>query len=171
MNSVILENIPITAEVTALSPQYSTEEREEGLKALLEKHPDAGVLVHPESPKKVIELADVVGSTSQLIKATQELPHKKFVVATDRGIFYKMKQAAPEKTLMESPTEGVDATCTSCAHCPWMAMNELETLADVFDRDDNEIIVDPTLGEQAMLPLRRMLDFAADIQVTVKGNA
>jgi len=50
-------------------------------------------------------------------------------------------------------------------------MNELETLADVFDRDDNEIIVDPTLGEQAMLPLRRMLDFAADIQVTVKGNA
>jgi quinolinate synthase len=52
-----------------------------------------------------------------------------------------------------------------------MAMNDLEALAGVFDRDDNEINVDPALGEQAMVPLRRMLDFAADIQVAVKGSA
>jgi quinolinate synthase len=52
-----------------------------------------------------------------------------------------------------------------------MAMNDLETLANVFDRDDNEIMVDPALGERAMLPLRRMLDFAAEINVSVKGNA
>ena len=147
--------------------------REEGLKALLEKHPDAGVLVHPESPKKVIELADVVGSTSQLIKATQELPHKKFVVATDRGIFYKMKQAAPEKTLMESPTEGIDATCTSCAHCPWMAMNGLDNLVKVLETGRNEIKVAEELRLKALGATQRMMAFAKNrtIQVLGRSNA
>lgn len=46
-------------------------------------YPDAAILVHPESPEAVIELADAVGSTSQLIKAAQTLPNKTFIVATD----------------------------------------------------------------------------------------
>ena len=134
-------------------------------------YPDAAVLVHPESPAPVLELADRVGSTTQIINAAKELDNKRFIVATDQGIFYKLQQEAPDKEFIIAPTAGEGATCRSCANCPWMAMNELESLAQVFDRGDNEIFVDPTLGERAMVPLRRMLDFAAELKVTVKGNA
>lgn len=131
-------------------------------KALLDlkaQYPDAAVLVHPESPESVVEIADAVGSTSQLIKATTTLPNPQFIVATDQGIFYKMQQACPDKTLLVAPTAGSGASCRSCANCPWMAMNELENLSRVFSASDNEIFVDPALSEKALLPLERMLSF------------
>lgn len=128
----------------------------EDLKAL---HPDAAVLVHPESPASVVALADVAGSTSQLIKAAQELPHNKLIVATDRGIFYKMQQVVPDKTLFEAPTAGNGATCKSCAHCPWMAMNELDNLAGALRNGSGEVFVDAGLRARALKPLERMLNF------------
>ncbi len=130
-----------------------------GLEDLKALYPDAAVLVHPESPEPVVALADVVGSTSQLIKAAQNLPNQEFIVATDQGIFYKMQQLCPDKTFHVAPTAGSGATCRSCANCPWMAMNALENLASVFEQDDNEIHVDPELARKAMIPLQRMLDF------------
>jgi quinolinate synthase len=142
-----------------------------GIADLKNVYPDAAVLVHPESPAPVLELADRVGSTTQIIRAAQEMDNQRFIVATDQGIFYKLQQQAPGKEFIIAPTAGEGASCRSCANCPWMAMNELETLAGVFDRDDNEIFVDPALGKQAMVPLRRMLDFAAELNVQVKGNA
>ena len=122
-------------------------------------YPDAAVLVHPESPSAVVDLADVVGSTSQLIKAAQTLPNREFIVATDQGIFYKMQQLNPDKVFHIAPTAGSGATCRSCANCPWMAMNALDNLANVFDQGDNEILVDADLARQAMIPLQRLLDF------------
>lgn len=124
-------------------------------------HPEAAVLVHPESPPSVIEQADVVGSTSQLIRAAQQMDNEVFIVATDRGIFHKMRGLAPGKTFIEAPTAGEGATCRSCAHCPWMAMNELRTLARSLREGLNEVQVDPELGRRAMVPLNRMLEFAA----------
>jgi len=123
-------------------------------------YPDAGVLVHPESPAAVVDLADCVGSTSQIIKAAGELPQDTFIVATDRGIFHYLRKMNPGKRFIEAPTAGDGATCRSCAHCPWMAMNELEALRDcLLDGTGREILVDPEVGKQAMIPLRRMLDF------------
>ena len=130
------------------------------LKQLIQEHPDAGVLVHPESPAGVIEMADIVGSTTALIRAARELPQDKFIVATDHGIFYKMQQAAPGKTFIAAPTGGEGATCKSCAHCPWMAMNGLHNLIDVFDRTDNEIHVDETIRTRALRSTQRMIEFA-----------
>ena len=130
----------------------------EDLKAL---YPEAAVLVHPESPAPVVELADVAGSTSQLIKAAKELPNDKLIVATDRGIFFKMQQAVPEKTLFEAPTAGNGATCKSCAHCPWMAMNALDNLADALRHGRGEVFVDDELRTAALKPLERMLNFQA----------
>ena len=132
-----------------------------GLADLKKVYPDAAVLVHPESPAAVIELADVVGSTTQIINAARTRDNPQFIVATDQGIFYKLQQQAPDKEFIIAPTAGNGATCRSCAHCPWMAMNALQNLSTVFDRSDNEIAVDPLIAEQAMRPLRRMLDFAA----------
>ncbi len=135
-------------------------------------HPEAAVLVHPESPAKVVEMADAVGSTSQLIKAATEMPNESFIVATDKGIFYKMQQLAPNKTLIEAPTAGDGATCKSCAHCPWMAMNGLEALKNaLLEPIGKEVFVDEKLAERAMIPLNRMLDFAAELKMKVKGNA
>ena len=131
----------------------------DGIRRVKEEHPDAAVLVHPESPASVIELADLVGSTSQIINAAVEMDNPEFIVATDQGIFHTMQKAVPGKELIIAPTAGHGATCYSCANCPWMAMNELESLAQVFDRDDNEVLVDPALGERAMQPLQRMLNF------------
>ncbi|CAA0081579.1 Quinolinate synthase A [BD1-7 clade bacterium] len=131
-----------------------------GILDLKHVYPDAAVLVHPESPESVVELADHVGSTSQIIQAAKDLDNEQFIVATDQGIFYKMQQEVPTKELIIAPTAGSGATCRSCANCPWMAMNALDNLADALENDLNEIHVDPALGEQAMRPLQRMLDFA-----------
>jgi len=131
-----------------------------GILDLKHVHPDAAVLVHPESPASVIELADHVGSTTQIIRAAEEMPQQTFIVATDQGIFYKLQQAAPDKQFIIAPTAGQGATCRSCANCPWMAMNDLEAMAAVFDQPDNEVHIAPDLGQRAMRPLERMLAFA-----------
>ncbi len=135
--------------------------RARGIAQMKALYPDAAVLVHPESPESVVDIADAVGSTSQLTKAAQTLPHKQMIVATDRGIFYKMQQAAPDKELFEAPTAGEGATCRSCAHCPWMAMNALDNLAGALREGSGEIFVDDALRQQALKPLERMLNFNA----------
>lgn len=138
-----------------------------GVLDLKKAHPEAAVLVHPESPASVVEIADVVGSTSQLIKAAVDLPNPTLIVATDKGIFYKMQQLAPHKTFIEAPTAGSGATCRSCAHCPWMAMNALDNLLAVLESETGagqEIFVDPDVGARAMVPLNRMLEFSRSLK-------
>ncbi len=140
--------------------------RGRALAALKAQYPEAGVLVHPESPADVIRLADAVGSTSQLIKAAQTMPRQRFIVATDRGIFYKMQQAAPGKEFIAAPAMGEGATCRSCAHCPWMAMNGLHNLLHVLETGANEIVLDEAIRVQALRATRRMLEFAATLRRT-----
>lgn len=132
------------------------------LKALLDMkqlYPDAAVLAHPESPLAILDIADVVGSTTQIINAAVKRPESTFIVATDQGIFYKLKQAAPQKDFIMAPTSGAGATCRSCAQCPWMGMNTLQNLYESLRDGSNEIRVDPDLGKRAMIPLQRMLEF------------
>ncbi|MCC5886378.1 MAG: quinolinate synthase NadA [Gammaproteobacteria bacterium] len=130
-----------------------------GLADLKAVYPDAAVLAHPESPRGVLELADVVGSTSRILRAAMEMPNDTFIVATDNGIFSTLRRKAPGKRFIEAPTAGSGATCRSCAHCPWMAMNELDALAATLRSGGNEIKVDAELARKAMIPLQRMLDF------------
>lgn len=133
------------------------------LQKLREVHPSAAVLVHPESPGNIIEQADVVGSTTQLINAAKTMKNDTFIVATDNGIFYKMKQAAPGKKLIEAPTGGIGATCMSCAHCTWMAMNGLQNLADSLENGSNEVFIAEDIRQQAIKSVTRMLDFAKEM--------
>ncbi len=129
------------------------------LAALKQQYPDAAILVHPESPEAVVNMADAVGSTSQLLKASQTLPNQQFIVATDNGILYKMRLASPHKTFIEAPTGGQGATCKSCAHCPWMAMNSLKNLAESLEQGSNEVLVPEDIRQKALIPLQRMVDF------------
>ncbi len=133
------------------------------LATLKARHPEAAVLVHPESPAGVVGLADVVGSTTALIRAARELPNPEFIVATDNGIFHKMREAAPGKVFLEAPSGGAGATCASCAHCPWMAMNSLDGLERVLATGHNEVHIDEEVRRKAVVPIQRMLDFAAGL--------
>ena len=134
------------------------------LEAMKKEHPGARVLVHPESPPDVVALADAVGSTSGILKAAREMDAKEFIVATDNGMMHKLRTLNPGKIFIEAPTAGNSATCKSCAHCPWMAMNSLASLAHVLETGTNEIHVDPALGLRARVPIDRMLAFTAALK-------
>lgn len=131
------------------------------LAGLKKEHPQARVLVHPESPADVVALADVVGSTSAILKAARAMDAPEFIVATDNGMMHKLRTLNPGKTFIEAPTAGNSATCKSCAHCPWMAMNGLAGLAQVLETGANEVHIDPALGLRARVPIDRMLAFTA----------
>lgn len=131
----------------------------QALEGLIKQNPDARVLVHPESPAQVVALADVVGSTSQIIKAAVEMDADKFIVATESGIFHKMKQAAPGKQFLEAPTAGEGASCESCAQCPWMKMNDLERLDKVLEEGSNEILIPEEIRAKAERSIKRMVEF------------
>ncbi|HUW98555.1 MAG TPA: quinolinate synthase NadA [Acidiferrobacter sp.] len=143
--------------------------RGRALADLKRQYPDADVLAHPESPAGVIAEADMVGSTTAMIEAVKIRPAKRFIVATDSGILYKMRQAAPTKDFIEAPTGGHGATCKSCAHCPWMAMNTLAALEHTLLTGGPEIRVEESVRARARKPIERMLAFAASEQTEVLG--
>ncbi|MBF8269982.1 MAG: quinolinate synthetase [Gammaproteobacteria bacterium] len=140
------------------------------LEQLRRQHPRAKVLVHPESPAAVIRQADVVGSTTGIIQAVITLDAEEFIVATDKGIFHKLRELAPGKTFIEAPTAGRSATCKSCAHCPWMAMNTLRRTVQTLESGANEIAVAPEIIKRANLPIKRLLDFTQQ-QKQLAGDA
>lgn len=134
------------------------------LEQLKQAHPQAKVLVHPESPAEVVALADAVGSTSAILKAAQTLDATEFIVATDKGMLHKLRTLNPGKVFIEAPTAGNSATCKSCAHCPWMAMNGLAGVAHVLETGTNAVQVDPALIPRARQPIDRMLAFTAALK-------
>lgn len=129
------------------------------LDLLRKLHPGAKVLVHPESPESVVRQADLVGSTSQLLNAVVQGDASTYIVATDNGILHRMRQLAPGKTLLEAPTAGTSATCKSCAHCPWMAMNALQGVVACLESGSGEVRVDEPVRQRALGCIERMLDF------------
>ena len=137
--------------------------KSKALLVLKKVFPEAAVLAHPESPASVLEIADVVGSTSAIIRGAEELENAEFIVATDRGIFHKLRQLNPDKRFIEAPTAGNGATCRSCAHCPWMAMNDLVGLDALVSQESSmkkhEIHVDADIAARASVALQKMLDF------------
>ncbi len=130
-----------------------------GIKTLKEKYKDAGVLVHPESPEDVIAMADAVGSTSQILTAAQTLPHKIFIVATDEGLFYQLQKLCPDKQFIPAPIGGHSGTCKSCARCPWMLMNTLDSIENSLLNDCDEIQLNANIIQRARIPLQRMMRF------------
>lgn len=139
------------------------------LHELVQAHPDAEILAHPESPPSVLELAHFIGSTTGIIQAAKRSPARELIIATDRGLFHKIREVVPDKVLLEAPTAGHGATCRSCAHCPWMAMNDLRKLAATLRAGNNEITVDPAIAARAVVPIKRLLEFSRQHQTRIYG--
>lgn len=134
------------------------------LEAMMRQHPHAKVLAHPESPAEVVALAHAVGSTSAILQAARAMDAGEFIVATDKGLLHKLRRLLPHKRFIEAPTAGDSATCKSCAHCPWMAMNGLAGLAEVLESGGNAVEVEPALIARARQPIDRMLAFTAALR-------
>ena len=130
------------------------------LEQLKAEYPTAKVLVHPESPDSVVQLADVVGSTSKLLQSTYKMDADTFIVATDLGILHEMQKRSPHKRFLAAPTASESASCKSCAFCPWMAMNGLQGIEQCLTKHTGEVTMTPELAAAARKPLQRMLDFA-----------
>ena len=132
------------------------------LKKMIKEYPDSDVLVHPESPRSIIQMAHVVGSTTRLIEASKSSSKKYIIVATEKGIFYQMKKYSPEKIFLEAPTEGEGATCKSCGRCPWMNLNTINKVLNVFKSKSNEIVLSHDIIAKAKTPIDRMVNFRSN---------
>ena len=145
--------------------------RTNALQDLLKEHPDAVVIAHPESPEELLSMAEVIGSTKVLVNTINTMDAKKFIVATDEGIFYKMQQMQPNKEFIVAPTGGKSATCTACGHCPWMALNSLQNLSSVLETGQSEILLESDVIEKAQISISRMMSFSAQQGLIVQGDA
>jgi len=136
----------------------------ERLIALKQQYPKAKVLAHPECKAAVIALADVVGSTAALLNFAKSSDEKEFLVATESGILFEMRRACPDKTFIPVPPESSESfdengnmiPC-ACNECNYMRMNTLQKLYDCLNEEKNEITVDQSVAEKAIVCIDKML--------------
>ncbi|NQY99387.1 MAG: quinolinate synthase NadA [Bdellovibrionales bacterium] len=117
------------------------------------EHPDAIVLAHPECLDEVLQYADVIGSTSKILNEVKTNPAKKFIVATEDGIFHQMRKERPDAELFQAPAEG---SC-ACNQCPYMKLNTLEKIEQALESLAPALDIEDGVAESAQLPLERML--------------
>ena len=122
------------------------------------QYPDAPVAAHPECPAHIIDHADMVGSTSAILKFAKETPSEVVIVATEPHIIHQMEKAVPEKTFIGAP--GADGNC-NCNICPYMALNTMEKLYVALRDLEPRIELDEELRLQAKKSLDRMLEMAS----------
>ena len=129
------------------------------LAALMQQHPDAVVIAHPECDDAILKYASVIGSTSKLLsEVVSNLSVKKFIVATETGIFHQMKKLRPEVQLIQAPV--VDENC-ACNDCPYMKMNSLEKIKWALETFKPVIHLDEKLRQQAFISLNRMMQITS----------
>jgi len=120
------------------------------------RHPDALVIAHPECETAVLELADFIGSTTQMIKFTMENPATSFIVVTEPGIIHSMEKESPQKTFIPAPPDNACA----CNECPHMKRNTLEKVYLAMRYEVPEILLPEDLMDAARKPVQRMLDLS-----------
>lgn len=133
--------------------QYSVEK----ITRLLDEHRDAEFIAHPECQKSVLLLAKHIGSTTSLLNYVNKSSHKKFIIATESGIFHQMKRACPDKVFIPAPSS--DSTC-ACNDCSYMKLNSLHKLYACLKYEQPEIILPEEVIEKASIPIKRMLEFS-----------
>jgi quinolinate synthase len=131
----------------------------EKITRLKQRHPEAKFIAHPECEESVLEIADFIGSTTQLLKYTERKGLNSFIVATEAGILHKMKEGSPQKTFIAAPP---DNTC-ACNDCPHMKLNTLEKLYLCMKYEQPEILMDEELRIAAKKPIDKMLELSRQL--------
>lgn len=128
------------------------------LMELHKAHPDHIIIAHPESEEHILKTATYIGSTAGMINYVKEYSDKKFIVATEAGILYKMQQEVPNTELIPAPAQE-DNTC-ACSECAFMKVNTLQKLYDCLENEDPEIKILETIRAKALIPIARMLELS-----------
>lgn len=131
----------------------------EKITRLKERHPEAKLIAHPECEEAVLKIADFIGSTTQLLKYTEDPAHNSFIVATESGILHQMQLNSPEKTFIAAPPDNACA----CNDCPHMKLNTLEKLYLCMKYELPEILMDEEIRLQAKKPIDRMLELSKQL--------
>lgn len=129
----------------------------EKITKLMVRHPDAQFIAHPECEDHILQKADFIGSTSQLIKYTKENDADKFIVATESGILHQMRLASPDKEFIPAPPNNHCA----CNDCPHMKRNTMEKLYLAMKYELPEIVLEDWVIEQGVKSIDRMLEISA----------
>lgn len=153
INSITGRNMVLWDGACMVHEQFSVEK----ISALMDQHPDAELIAHPECEKPVLIMAGFIGSTTALLKYVQKSPSKKFIVATESGIFHQMKKSCPDKIFIVAPS--VDSTC-GCNDCSYMKLNNLQKLYIALKRELPEIILPEKVIGKARIPILRMLEIS-----------
>ena len=135
------------------------------VRALRQQYPQAKLIAHPECEPALLEEADFIGSTTALLNYVVKSSDKQFIVATEPGILHQMRKAAPDKELIQAPTE---YSC-SCNTCPHMKLNTLEKIYNALVYEAPEVILPPDLIEAARRPIERMLEMSRALGLISKG--
>lgn len=153
INSVTGRNMKLWDGVCIVHEKFSVEK----LVALKQRYPEAKVLAHAECKKSLLELADVIGSTKNMLDYAKQSDCRRFIVATEPGILYEMRKACPGKEFIPAPPD--DSTC-ACNECHYMRLNTLEKVYNCLKYEQPEIMVDAALCEKAVRPIDRMLEIS-----------
>ncbi len=124
---------------------------------ILEEHPDAKLIAHPECTRPVQIAADFIGSTSALLRFATTDESKKFIVATESGILHQMRKKNPDKTFIPAPP--IDSTC-GCNDCRFMKMHTLQKVYESLRDDKFEIRLDDEIIRKAVMPIQKMLELS-----------
>ncbi|MFM6954499.1 MAG: quinolinate synthase NadA [Sphingobacteriaceae bacterium] len=127
----------------------------EKLEELMDAHPQAVLIAHPECSSEILTKADFIGSTNALIEYVVQSEHTSFIVATEAGILHKMQEAAPNKTLIPAPS--VERNTCACSECPYMKMNTLEKVYNCLQYELPKITIEPAIQIGALKALTNML--------------
>ena len=133
----------------------------EAIVKLMEEHPDALVLAHPECKGPVLKIADVVGSTAVLLKYATENPENEYIVATEAGILHEMQRQCPDTKFYPVPPEVSEGTIgCHCNECQYMKMNTLLKIYNCLRYEWPSVDVDPAIAADAVKPIERMLEIS-----------
>ncbi len=135
---------------------------EQELIKLKTRHPHAHVIAHPECPENLLRHARHIGSTSSLLRYTQEHAGETFIVLTEMGIFHQMKKLSPTSIFYDVPSANPDSAgaCVSCNECPYMKLNTMEKIYNCMASRKPALELSADLIERAKKPLSRMLEMS-----------
>lgn len=153
INSITERDMVLWDGACMVHEQYSVDKIVE----LMDQHPDAEFIAHPECEKPVLLLAKHIGSTSALLSYVQKSECKKFIVGTESGILHQMKKACPDKTFIPAPS--VDSTC-GCNDCTFMKLNNLEKLYNCLKYELPEVVLSKEVIAKAKQPILKMLEIS-----------
>jgi quinolinate synthase len=153
INSITGRNMVLWDGACMVHEQYSVEKIIE----LMDQHPDAEFIAHPECEKPVLLLAKHIGSTTSLLNYVKNSSAKKFIVATESGILHQMTKEAPDKIFIPAPS--VDSTC-GCNDCTYMKLNSLQKLYICLKYEQPEVTLPEDVIKKAQVPIQRMLEIS-----------